>query len=701
MSALTHESNTHPLESFFGPYQGTHETLRADDALAHETYNLPEAYVGKNKYLESILDWKIRKEDEFYTRDLLPWEFTDDLHIAWEIFSFNRTLIDLEPHQGVPRYVSAQSERHTDNLLRRGLAFIIEHGFYKTQRGKRHFALNLQQISDAVHVTCYFGVIHAMLGGNNYYKEWQRKFGRQVKRVNDLMSREKHRWAIVQKEENGLYLLDAELKHEMKREGVVPNIWVWPDKMGIYANMVGEHNMDYHKRGELANQNREKGDQKGTFRGLPVFEAQSFDVDFTGEPIDLLIREQQCGEYFYMKNKGEGNSDIIIYSADSDKFERITWDEASNAAELTEAGINGTESNEMQSDEWTRKVGYDAIVRIFVNAQGQVTGKRVMSLLSGSQKEELRLTGTVTKQGSGDEYDEDTYEFSEELPNGYIYERILPLAPGYTFDAGSGNAINIHNGYDIMLFRPSQTYRMASAILAKGGSDTGSCYHGHHDFQLSDDIIRKVHVGHYTFYSKAVVKRPKNYVIVENIFSQGYVDGEGTTFPTANPGNRVEDFFTSVQEGTGRPDLIAFKVPRGTDQHLNNVVDITGRFDSGIYDQLKTHQDQSQEHFPRSNIVYNAMNAFDIDMYRESPDDEYLQRIKRVNTVCWRGMQLDSNRKITQLNTGHWGEQIYPGVRKVREGEMSFMKDMQWAKAMSFVPSTNVAQEDMADRGEF
>ena len=95
---LTTASNGHPLEAFFGPYQGTHENMRADIGLAHETYNLPEAYKGRNKYLEEILDFKIRKEDEFYTSKLLPWEYTDDLHVAWEIFSFNRTLADLEPH---------------------------------------------------------------------------------------------------------------------------------------------------------------------------------------------------------------------------------------------------------------------------------------------------------------------------------------------------------------------------------------------------------------------------------------------------------------------------------------------------------------------------------------------------------------------------------------------------------------------------
>ena len=31
----------------------------------------------------------------------------------------------------------------------------------------------------------------------------------------------------------------------------------------------------------------------------------------------------------------------------------------------------------------------------------------------------------------------------------------------------------------------------ASAILAKGGNETSSTFHGHHDFMLSDDIIRR------------------------------------------------------------------------------------------------------------------------------------------------------------------------------------------------------------------
>ena len=37
---LTTGDNMNAMESFFGPYRGSHEDMRADEQLAHETYNL-------------------------------------------------------------------------------------------------------------------------------------------------------------------------------------------------------------------------------------------------------------------------------------------------------------------------------------------------------------------------------------------------------------------------------------------------------------------------------------------------------------------------------------------------------------------------------------------------------------------------------------------------------------------------------------
>ena len=587
-NGATTGDNQHPLEAFFGPYRGSHESMRADEQLAHESYNLPKAYEGKNKFLESVLDFKIRKEDAFYTSRLLPWEYTDDIHVKWEIFSFNRSIADLEPHQGVPRFVSAQAESHSDNLLRRGLAFMIEHGFYKTERGKRHFNMNLAQITDAVHTTCYFGVIHALLQGQSYYRDWNRRFGRQISRQGDLMAQERRRWAIVQKSMNGLYLLDAEVKHEMKREGVSPNLYVFPDKMKIYVNMVGEHQLSYEKRGPQANENRERGELKTTFRGLPVFEAQAFDIDFANQPLDLMVRERQCGEFFVLQ-PGETK---FVYNADSDNWAKISH------ATLMDKAVNK-----------------DA------------------------------LDKTSSNHGVTDE------------------------AVGGTLDTNA-----------FLVFRPHQTYRMASAILAKGGSELGSTYHGHHDFLLSDDIIRKIHVGHYTFYSKSVVKKPKLYCLIEDVFSQGYVGGENVEpFENAKAYRDARDEGTLGREG---PSLVVVSTKPEAAANIKNCIDLTGRFHPSMYERFNgAYKDINNSHYPGAGVVFDVLGLADIDPYRQTDNDEFLNRIQRVNTVCYRGCEgRESGGKfeITQLNQGHWGENVYPGVRRVRDGENSFMRDCQY-----------------------
>lgn len=433
------------------------------------------------------------------------------------------------------------------------------------------------------------------------------------------MAMERRRWAIIQKDKNGLYILDAELKHELKKEGVIPNVWVWPDKMGIYANMVGDHKTKFDERGPQANANLESGDQRTSFRGLPVFESQSFDVDFTGEPIDLMIRNQQIGSFYVLK-AGEG--DKYIYSADSDKFEKLSrakaWKMIVNKKQGTDTAINTPNASALNN----------------VNPAKTVDDK-------GTE---------VYADGNGDPWD--------------------------------GSEANS----DIIIIRPNQTFRMASCILAKGGNDLGSTYHGHHDFMLSDDVVRKVHVGHYTFYSKSVVKRPKNYIIVENVFSQGYVGGMGTEYHTAST---FQSQAGSGQLGVGgRESLVAIAIPKGT-APKNNVIDITGRFAPSVYDTFKDNSAQISEHYPGSGNVYQALNMSTVDMYRSTHEDEYLTRVKRVNTVCWRGHEMvkngDKPAKPVQLNTGHLGENIYPGLRKVLEGENSFVKDMDWASKMDLV----------------
>lgn len=220
---------------------------------------------------------------------------------------------------------------------------------------------------------------------NAYYKEWNAKFGPAHGRQTDVMTQERRRWNIVAKSARGLYLLDADLKREFRREGVQPTAWIWPDRMSVYLHMNHDSEVKYNERGPGAHEALASGNVPASFRGLPVYTSYPLDTDFNGAPISLLERDRMCGEWFYI----EEGEEIAIFSAEHDKFITISYDDAKN---------------------------YD-----------------------------MRRNGTSSAQG-------------------VIGGAKKPL----------------------LIFRPFQTWTMASCILLKAGSELGNTFHGHHDMQLQN-----------------------------------------------------------------------------------------------------------------------------------------------------------------------------------------------------------------------
>jgi hypothetical protein len=243
----------------------------------------------------------------------------------------------------------------------------------------------------------------------------------------------------------------------------------------------------------------------------------------------------------------------------------------------------------------------------------------------------------------------------------------------YIFDADA----DVHK-YDIILFRPFATYTMHSAILAKGGRDLGSVFHGHHDFQLSDNVATKTHFGNYTFYSKPVIKTPRNYTIIPDCFAQGYIAGEGHEFfrPGLSTGNNAADYQDgdleeAITSGSlGSPEckrsLIAWRVPRGEGKRLREAIDIMGRFPG----QLRDFEAADEPHFPGAGALASMERIDELDQNRN--DDHYLHQVQHVNTVCFRGAQW-TNGIFSDRNRGHWGEAVYPGVLPVRDGALAHM----------------------------
>jgi hypothetical protein len=752
-----------PYAEYFGANSKYEREINPDDQLSHETYNLPEAYKGSNKHLANVLDFMIRKEDEFYTSKLLPWSYTDELHVQWEIFRFNRTLMDVEPEQGIPRLVTAETEARSDSLLRRGLAFIIEHGFMTTERGRRHFMLNLQQITDAVHTTAYYGVLHALLTSERHYKQWNRENSRLARRPRNLRKEERNRWAMVQKSHKGLYILDADIKHQMQQNGVTPNVWVFPSKMSIYLDMVPTEQTEYRLKGPKAAGNLEEDrSQSGIrWRGTEVFEAESFDIDFVNESQDLLQRPRQIGEFFIMKHT---DAAIKIFSADHDEFKQITYADARfhclnsddnllsklpariqelyngyvrpdsfpSLSDIAMAHISEFKNNLKIFTESTTFKGYEGLnnldnaipcrlndndelvmaktwSKLFQNVFAKITKLKAIDAV---QKQTLENIDVMYKNFASYNYlAPNQFEAAMNIsgnPEDIIINVLMYLEQvqedlkgissnksttaadiGSTFDILSVVVASIPYIYwfihhsdqkrDIVIFRPFQTYRMSSAILAAGGADLGETFHGHHDFQLSDDIIRKVHVGHYTHYSKSVVKNPKRFAIAEDVFSQGYVSGEGIEFFSKDSLKRAISECT-IGDSELSESLIAWSVPIGSADDLV-ACDITGKF-QGRDEAFNGGGEDG--HFYGSDDLADIINGQYANQMPE--DDRFLQHGTDRNTVCFRGMQFSQTRprkstdgdyvktvdhfRLTHLGNGHWKNLTYGGCMDVREGSM-------------------------------
>jgi hypothetical protein len=292
--------------------------------------------------------------------------------------------------------------------------------------------------------------------------------------------------------------------------------------------------------------------------------------------------------------------------------------------------------------------------------------------------------------------------------------------------------------YDILCVRPFRQYTMGTGVLLKRGSELGNTFRGWADFQLTDNIIAKTHIGHFTFWHASVVTNPKMLFLAEDIFCTNYIGGEGNkVLPySAIPDFREDPLGTMQQH---RASIICLPVPVGAinphDKRLNtnNPISLTGRLNphtremAGQQDAHHVHigdymcdsrgpdisrhmQDayhlahgkmstlgphtpaadqlcgQDYSHVYDQIFGFSGMNH-EVD-YENSRTYETSARL--INTMCFHTMQKFRNPKtnrweVTNLNTGHFGENgIYEGVKKIRCGFIEYFKEMEYQKAMAF-----------------
>ena len=309
------------VEPFFGP-PSKPIADNTDSRYPHEAFFLQDAYNGRNDYIRQTIVYAVVNQNSFMTKYILPWRNQENPNIAWEKVQFNRTLMDLEPEQGVPRYVTVEKEAHSDKMVRRGLALIVNHGFAATPGGQNDWAWKMATIAGAMQETCDQDGLLTLLGCKDIYKALREPpvFGASEENTKMIKreDRELFQFGIVQREDRGWISLDAEAEYEMRLQHVQPDSWIVPPRMLNFVALGQPAETEYYRAGEEARANlRRGGDNFATFRGKKVFETKPYSLDVDGRHLDPLTRERMIGDYFIEFD----DTTTEVYCCETDKFQ--------------------------------------------------------------------------------------------------------------------------------------------------------------------------------------------------------------------------------------------------------------------------------------------------------------------------------------------------------------------------------------------
>lgn len=217
---------------------------------------------------------------------------------------------------------------------------------------------------------------------------------------------------------------------------------------------------------------------------------------------------------------------------------------------------------------------------------------------------------------------------------------------------------------DFDLYRPNIVHDMASAILMKGGINTGANLHGGANVSKSNDGISKLIYYNFTFRSKAVVWEQKNVIIIENIKFEGYVGGMNCRF--------IKNCHDLDDESRDRPSIIVVALPINEKQPAKRM-DFSGK--SGI-PETNSHIDG------KPSYSYSSAEYYDKLVYKLSSresgkppaHEDFFDRAERVTLAAYQGHEFKYNRTSRSYSQfiqpqGHMKRGMnYPGAASVLNG---------------------------------
>lgn len=327
---------------FFGPpkYKLPYNNQR----WQRETLSLPDVYHGYNNHLTVFLMEEISENDLWLFRFCFPiidkgFETTHCFHRI----SFDSTMLGTTPEQSVPRLLTMNKEEHTGALERKGVALMLEHGFWRSPIGQQSYAMQLKQIRNACLDSLMATMMTELLRCSKTHVTWMNMYGANLTPSGLTMARneEIHRFALLQKDISGWDILNKMARDRMMLSGREPDTCILP--FGGMSYVVAQRGHAYYARGEdglmaAALKGKEALHEEFNRRnGTTIYEFKLLHVPGESRPIQMLERPRSIGEYFYFPPPtNDGRSlytsgrytsrarDVMIYDESADEFVMVS-----------------------------------------------------------------------------------------------------------------------------------------------------------------------------------------------------------------------------------------------------------------------------------------------------------------------------------------------------------------------------------------
>lgn len=315
-----------------------------------ENYDLPEAYHGANLYLDLLIIYQIRLSQMQAITQMLPLRRWDkSISISWDIWNFNAGHLGRTPEESMSRLLTSSFDTGSATFHRWGLAFMLEHGFMNTARGRMNYRYNLVQIANATIETLCFGVIVALLScAPMSFLSTQSMTSVSTDAQRWAMFQEEiDQWACVHKRESPLMWLWDKLRQKVQsRTGDAADIFFLP--YGTQGKLMRPEETMYFLSGKPHDYNR--GTQ---MPGVQIIESRDYKVG-EGRDEDPAWQERTIGQHSWMLMEHLGGvkpcdyrtdmMDIALFCEKDDAFKRVQYKRAVFAT--------GMFNHNLQNDTW-------------------------------------------------------------------------------------------------------------------------------------------------------------------------------------------------------------------------------------------------------------------------------------------------------------------------------------------------------------